>query len=160
MVRILARRARHVCYTLRKLPTLLHRRGRLTRADFVQKSSSTLLHIRRTATNRILVLISLLGGSRHKKSHFRCMLSICVSEVQLRLLQHNLPIPDSWSAANSLHSMTSSVRRMSWCGIVNPSVLAVRRLTTNSNFVHRRIQSAPSRQLDHCALTATLAAPS
>jgi hypothetical protein len=63
----------------------------------LQKSSSSLLQIRRTATDRIPVLISLLGGiaflrRRRKKSHFRCILSICASEVQLGLLQHNLPL--------------------------------------------------------------------
>ena len=33
------------------------------------------------------------------------------------------------------HSITSSARRSSDCGIVSPSIFAVLRLTTNSNFV-------------------------
>src|SRR5215468_2326937 len=59
-----------------------------------RKSSGTLLHIRRTTTDGILVLISFLRGLAFLRTppqefHFRRMLRVCVSEAQLGLLQHN-----------------------------------------------------------------------
>jgi hypothetical protein len=55
----------------------------------------------------------------------------------IRLLQQNLPQPDSCTAANSVsvHSTTSLARATSMGGISRPSALAVLRLMISSNFV-------------------------
>ena len=52
-----------------------------------------------------------------------------------RLLQQYLPKPDSMHHSKTYYSITSSVSARSVAGISRPSVLAVLRLSTNSNSV-------------------------
>jgi hypothetical protein len=69
---------------------------------------------------------------------------ILITSAQ-RLLQQNLPDPDSCSAANSPYSITASARASSVGGISKTSAFAVFKLMTSSNLVGCKTGKSPGR---------------